>query len=126
MPAPDDETPLFDPTAIDKLRKVAGDQGQTFVVEMAQLFIDETTKSLSEIRAGCERGDWKVVTRHAHSLKSSAATMGLMRLSSASRALEFQAKSAVRTTETDGLVAAVLSDFEQAIPILKGLSQPPP
>ena len=116
------ETPLFDPTAIEKLRAVAGDQGAGFVAEMAQLFLDEAAKSLDELRQDCERGDWKHVARIAHSLKSSSATLGVMRLSEACKALELDTKGGVSTPRTAALAAAVFEGFEEAKPTLSGLS----
>ncbi len=122
MPLPAAETPLFDPIAMDKLRKVAGDQGSTFVADMAQLFLDETTRVLAELQAGRERQDWKTVSRLAHSVKSSAATLGLMRLSAACQALELDTRNATSGPETENRVAVVMEEFKQATPILKRLS----
>lgn len=122
MSTPEAENPLFDEAAIEKLRKVAGDQGATFVTEMAQLFLHESRKSVAEIRKGCEAGDWKQVTRLAHSLKSSAATLGLMRLSAACKALELDTKGSVHTTATPALASALFAEFDQAVPILERLS----
>lgn len=116
------ETPHFDPVAIDKLRAVAGDQGESFVKEMAQLFLDETTKSLAELGKASDQGEWKLVTRAAHSLKSSAATLGLLKLSSACKALELDTKGASASPRTGELVKAVLDEFEAAKPTLKSLS----
>ena len=116
------ETPLVDPLAIERLRAVAGDQGAGFVAEMAQLFLDEATKSLDELKRDGERGDWKHVTRIAHSLKSSSATLGLMRLSAACKALELDTKGGASTPQSPKLVTAVLDEFEQAKPTLLGLS----
>ncbi|HRB13163.1 MAG TPA: Hpt domain-containing protein [Vicinamibacteria bacterium] len=116
------ETPHFDPVAIDKLRAVAGDQGESFVKEMAQLFLDETTKSLAELGKASDQGEWKLVTRAAHSLKSSAATLGLLKLSSACKALELDTKNASSGPRTPELVRAVLDEFEAAKPTLKRLS----
>ncbi len=116
------EPPLFDPLAIKELQKVAGDQGSRFIAEMAQLFEDETVKSLEELRQGCDRCDWKLVTRLAHSMKSSAATLGLMRLSLACKELEMDTKGATSSPKTAALVASVLEQFDQAVPILKTLA----
>ncbi len=121
MPLPQAETPLFDPVAIDRLRKVAGEPGSSFVAEMAQLFLDETTKALAELQAGGERADWKRVSRLAHSVKSSAATLGLMRLSAACQALELDTRNATSGPETGNHVADVIEEFKQATPILQRL-----
>lgn len=116
------ETPLFDPVAIAKLRAVAGDQGEIFVKEMAQLFTDETLKSLKELGRAGERGEWKLVTRAAHSLKSSAATLGLLRLSAACKALELDTRGGASSPQTAALIKAVFGQFEAAQPTLKSLS----
>ena len=121
MTSPVPETPIFDPIAIEKLRKVAGDQDAGFVAEMAQLFCDETTKSLTDLRTGLDQRDWKLVSRVAHSLKSSAATLGLMRLSNVCKALELQTQGGTAGAPTQALVAAVFAEFEIAAPILKRL-----
>jgi HPt (histidine-containing phosphotransfer) domain-containing protein len=122
MPPANTEPPLLDPTAIESLRKVAGDQGPSFVAEMAHLFEEEAVKALEELRNGCDRCDWKLVTRVAHSLKSSAATLGLMRLSLASQALEMDTRGGAASAETAALVEAVLDQFNQATPVLKTLT----
>lgn len=113
--------PVFDPGAIDKLRKVAGDEASIFIAEVAQLFLEETRKSLAELQRAAEAGDRDRAARIAHSLKSSAATLGLMRLSAACEELELESKGAT-PGENSALVAAVLARFEDVVPILKGLS----
>ena len=121
MPVQTMETPIFNASAIEEISSVAGDQGQAFVSEMAQLFLDETAKSMKELRAATNRADWKAVVRVCHSLKSSAATLGLMRLSIACKELEVEARSGASSPRTAELKAAVFDQFEQAIPILRSL-----
>jgi len=116
------ESPLFDPRAIEKLRAVAGDQGDSFVKEMAQLFLDETAKSLAELMKVRDQGEWRLVSRTAHSLKSSAATLGFLRLSDACRALELDTKGEVETPRSRALIDSVLGEFEAVRPTLKSLS----
>ncbi len=116
------ENPVFDPAAIEKLRRVAGDHGGGFITEMAQLFLDETGKSLAELRTACECGDWKAVSRLAHSVKSSAATLGLMRLSEACKALELDTKEASATPLTPALTTAVFARFEEGKPVIQDLA----
>ena len=60
--------------------EMAGDQGQAFVLEMRATLPDEATRSIRELRSAGDQADWKAVARSAHSLKSSAATLGFMRL----------------------------------------------
>ncbi len=121
MPPASPETPHFDPVAIEKLRAVAGEEAPNFVAEMAQLFLDETRDALARLKSASALGDWKQVHRIVHSLKSSAATLGLMKLSESSRALELDTKLSASSPQTMALVAAVLDDFEQARPALHRL-----
>ncbi len=115
------ETLLFDDSAIEKIRDIAGDQGPAFVSEMAQLFLEETGKSIEDLRAASTRADWKSVARVSHSLKSSAATLGLMRLAAACRALEMEIRNTTGSEETPTLTAAVFDRFEESVPILRRL-----
>jgi HPt (histidine-containing phosphotransfer) domain-containing protein len=89
---------------------------------MAQLFLDEATRSLDELKKARDLADWKQVARIAHSLKSSSATLGLMRLSAACRALEIDARGGDSTAQTMAMTAALLDEFEKAGPTLKGLA----
>ncbi|MBX7184399.1 MAG: Hpt domain-containing protein [Vicinamibacteria bacterium] len=114
--------PLFDPVAIEKLRAVAGDQGATFVAEMAQLFLHESANALEDLKEYRDQGDWKQVTRIAHSLKSSSATLGLMRLSAACRSLEIDTKGGAASPDTPRRVASLLDEFTRATPTIEGLS----
>lgn len=113
--------PLFDEAAIEKLRAVAGDQAEAFIKEMAHLFLDETAKSLAELSGARDQGDWRLVSRTAHSVKSSAATLGFLRLSGACKVLELDTKREVETPQSRALVAAVLEQFEAVRPTLKRL-----
>jgi HPt (histidine-containing phosphotransfer) domain-containing protein len=122
MSSENPESPLFDPAAIEKLRAVAGDQGDSFVKEMAQLFLEETAKAMAEITRARDQGDWRLVSRTAHSIKSSAATLGFMRLSAACKALEFDTKAEKETPRTRGLIDSALGLFETAGPTLKTLA----
>ena len=112
----------FDPAAIEKLRQIAGDEGATFVPEMAQLFLEETGKSLVELTRASRAEDWESVGRIAHSLKSSAATLGLMLLSKECRDLELSSQNGSAGARVSPQVAVVLSEFDRAVPTLKGLT----
>ena len=121
MPPSLSEIPHVDSSAIETLRSVAGDGAPAFVAEMAQLFLEETRDALSRLKQASALGDWKLVNRIAHSLKSSAATLGVMRLSASCRALELETLTSTSGPRAMALVAAVLDDFEQARPSLQRL-----
>ena len=69
------DTPVFDATAIENLRKVAGDDEKDFILEMAQLFLDESAKSLAELTA--EVGAWQD-QRNQHDDEERARTHAFM------------------------------------------------
>lgn len=121
MTPPDAPPPRFDPAALDRIRAMAGAEAETFVAEMVELFADEGAKSIRELRAAREQEDWRTVGRSAHSLKSSAATLGFMRLSAACRILEADTREGVAGAEVNGLIAEVMDEFDAALPILKDL-----
>jgi HPt (histidine-containing phosphotransfer) domain-containing protein len=117
------DVPSFDPSAIEKLRKVAGDQSAAFIAEMAQLFIDETAKQVAELRRACDASDWKLVHRTAHSMKSSAATLGLMKLSDTCKSLESGTKDgASAARETAVLVDLAASQYQESVGVLRAIS----
>lgn len=114
--------PDFDPSAIERIRKVAGDQASAFVAEMIQLFFDETARQMGDIKRGCAEGDWKLVNRTAHSMKSSAATLGLMQFAETCRALENSTRGGVASAETRTLAAQAESRHGAALEVLKTVS----
>ena len=113
--------PVFDPSAIEKLRKVGGDEASIFIAEVAQLFLEETRKSLVELQGAAERGDRERAARIGHSLKSSAATLGLMRFSAACENLETTARGEGANDSTAEAAGAVRDEFEHTTPILRNL-----
>lgn len=121
MPTETPVPPVFDPSAIEKLRKISGDEASIFIAEVAQLFLEETRKALVELRRAAESGDRNHAARIAHSLKSSAATLGLMRLAAACQDLEIDTR-VVTSNDDIALVSTVFARFEDVVPILKGLA----
>jgi HPt (histidine-containing phosphotransfer) domain-containing protein len=61
------QIPLFD---LKKLEEIAKGN-QLFVNKMIQLFIDETPKSIEEIKESCKNGDYAKVKAIAHRVKPS-------------------------------------------------------
>lgn len=113
--------PIFDPAAIEKLRKISGDEASLFISEVAQLFLEETRKSLAEVQQATDLGQRDRAARIAHSLKSSAATLGLMRLSAACETLEAAGRAESGPDRTAEVARALREEFEHTVPILRSL-----
>lgn len=63
-----------DPDALQSLHKAGG---RVLIEKMIGLFLENTPLRLETLQTGIRAGDWEVVERTAHSMKSSAATLGL-------------------------------------------------
>ncbi len=74
-----------DPAAFHRLM-AAGGVG--LVERMIALFLQHSPDRISSLRAGIDNRDWPVVERAAHSLKSSAAHLGLEDLRTIAARLE--------------------------------------
>ncbi len=90
MPEPD--MPVLDERVLDELVATTGDDA-SFVRELVQTFLAETPEQMQAIDAAVEADDADALVRPAHTLKSSSATVGAMRLSSVARELEMAGRS---------------------------------
>ena len=80
------ETPVLDPAAVVRLQRLGGDK---LLRQMIRLYLENCQERLAQIDAGlAEGGDLEETRRGAHSLKSSAANVGALRVSAAATELE--------------------------------------
>ena len=100
-----DDAPILDDTVIAELRDSTGGD-DAFVRELVETYVAEATGYLEAMTAAAGAADPAAIVRPAHTLKSSSATLGAMRLSVMSRAIE----EAGREGRSDDLAA----DVEQA------------
>ena len=56
--------------------------------ELVNLFVEESTNQINQVRAGIANGDAKLVERSAHSIKGSASTFAAKRSAEAARHVE--------------------------------------
>lgn len=74
-----------DPNALERLRSLGG---AALLQTMIDLFLENTPKRLRAAADGERSGDWYRVERAAHSLKSTAAHLGLNGIHSLARDIE--------------------------------------
>jgi histidine phosphotransfer protein HptB len=72
---------VLDPSVIQSLRELGGDAEPGLLGELVQLFLQDSPDKLRALQEGFGGRDAKVVERNAHSLKSSAASLGANSLS---------------------------------------------
>lgn len=86
------ETELLDDGVLDELRaSVEGDRD--FVAQLIEAYVSDGAEHLAAARAAIDAGDAEALVRPAHTLKSSSATLGAMRLAASARGLEMMARS---------------------------------
>ena len=85
------EPELLDLGVVDELRDSVGGDHE-FVKELVAIYLDESPGYLDAIAAAAAAGDAATLVRPAHTLKSSSASIGAMRLSAVSKQLEFAAR----------------------------------
>jgi len=101
-----------DPEAIRRLLRAGG---RDLVEKLLLLFLENTPDRLLRMRTGAEGGDWASIERAAHSMKSSAAHLGLGDL----RARAEEAESLAREGRGPEL-RPLLEGLDQAFSTIQG------
>jgi two-component system sensor histidine kinase/response regulator len=108
------ELALVDLDVIDELRTATGDD-MDFVRELVDTYVGEAGGHLAALDEAVAAGDAAAVVRPAHTLKSSSASVGAMRLSELCRGIEETSRAgrldglAERITETHSTWDATLA-----------------
>ena len=82
-----DDLPVLDPAVIAELRESTGDD-EAFILELIEAYVAEATGYLDDMIRAATTGDVAAVVRPAHTLKSSSASVGAMRLAGICRSIE--------------------------------------
>lgn len=99
--------------AIDNLRALSPDDGDSFLREIVQIFIEDTPKRIAELRACLASGEAASFVRAAHSIKGSASNLGAVQLRAVAERLEHHARqNGVGGVEAD--LAVLESAFADA------------
>ena len=97
------ELPLVDLDVVAELRDATGGD-MDFVRELVDTFVEEAGGHLAALEAAIAADDVAGLVRPAHTLKSSSASVGAMRLSELGREIE----EASRAGRADGLAERVV------------------
>jgi PAS domain S-box-containing protein len=107
---------VIDQEALGRLRETVG--GDEALEDVMGTFLEDTENILAALRDDIESGRAAEVRRHAHSLKSSAASFGASRLSDLSRALEDMGKNE-RLDGASSLVDQMAEEFDRVRDVLR-------
>jgi HPt (histidine-containing phosphotransfer) domain-containing protein len=108
MPHPDG--PILDEGVLAELAEsTGGDIG--FVRELIETYLADTPAQLDAMTAAVEADDADALVRPAHTLKSSSATVGAMRLSSVARELEMAGRTGALETAVPGRLETARAEW---------------
>lgn len=80
-----------------------------FIQRMLNLFLETVPGTLNEIRNSTDKGDWLMLSKQAHKLKSTIDSMGIVELKNDIRAIETGAKDGMDPETLKALVNKVIS-----------------
>lgn len=110
----------LDTTAVQALRESTGDDA-AFVAELVRAFLDDSPAQVAALRTAIASGNAGDVRREAHTLKSNAATFGIVRLPQLCRDLENRASTG-NLEGAEELAASISDGLAAARPALEALT----
>ena len=101
----------MDPMAIGRLRTLGG---EGLLSKMIDLFLEHSPRRIQAAHEGRKAGNWYEVERAAHSMKSSAANLGLTGLQGLAREIE-----ELSIHQEAGRVDPLLGEIESIFPAIR-------
>jgi len=89
------------------------------LADLIETYLSESRSLVDSLVAAHQAGDNDAMVRPAHSLKSSSASVGAMRLSGLCADLEAHLRGAPTTMDVDGQVASIDHEFERVTTALE-------
>lgn len=113
-----DDAPVLDRSVVDELRdSVGGDE--EFIADLVSTYVSEGDSHFAAMQAAADASDAASIVRPAHTLKSSSAALGAMRLAAIAREIEMAGRDGV----ADGLaerVAAARDAWDETLREMAG------
>jgi HPt (histidine-containing phosphotransfer) domain-containing protein len=112
------EAPILDQSVLADLGASVNDD-RAFVVELIEAFLSDGAQQVTAIDAAHAADDAEALVRPAHTLKSSSATVGAMRLSATARDLEMRGRSGALADDTAARVERLHADWNASSEALR-------
>ena len=103
---------IIDPGAIELLRQIQQPGGPNVIAMVVDSYCTDAPKLIERVRTGLQSNDVQALTRAAHSLKSSSASLGAKRVASLAKEIEMLSR-ANELTPIDALIEEVEAEFER-------------
>ena len=111
---PEADGPILDDGVLTELTEsTGGDIG--FVRELIETFLADTPPQLDAMTAAVQADDADALVRPSHTLKSSSATVGAMRLSSVARELEMAGRTGSLEPAVPGRLEAARAEWTAVV-----------
>ena len=118
------ETKTTEKEIVDKAREWIEEYGEDFLVELIDAYLDDAPTHLARLRQALEGGDAETFIFEAHTLKSSSASLGAMRISALAKEME-TAGRAGKMAQMAGSVARTEAEFALIKAALEALRAAP-
>jgi HPt (histidine-containing phosphotransfer) domain-containing protein len=109
----DAELPVVDESVLQEVLDATGGD-RDFVRELIDTYLADSPEQLGAITAAIDADDAATLVRPAHTLKSSSATVGAMRLSAVARELEMAGRSGLLEPSVKEHLGAVRGEWDAA------------
>ncbi|GEM_PF-326542 len=109
---------LLDPSPLDQIRALQRPEAPSLVEKVLTRYLTNTPKLLSDLQNALQQTDTSLLHHAAHTLKSSSANVGAMRLSEKCKELERLTRSSRSPVEMESLVHDITTEYETVRPLL--------
>jgi len=113
---PGDE--IFNPAALAQIRSLQRPDAPNIVDRVITKYVANTAKLLADLQEGLRQSNADTLHEIAHTLKSSSANVGAIRLSEKCHTLEQLTRSSCLTADMASLVHDITSEYETVKPLL--------
>jgi HPt (histidine-containing phosphotransfer) domain-containing protein len=79
---------LIDPECINSIKELGKESGDDLLKSLLDIYIDQAPIALAAIKEAMQKGDLDTLRKEAHSLKSSSAALGVVKILEACSGLE--------------------------------------
>ncbi|MEB3343155.1 GAF domain-containing protein [Okeania sp.] len=104
--------PAIDPDALDKFRDMFGEDADSFIENMGEIFLEESSKQLDKIAIAIQEKDVVAMTLQAHTLNGSCGSIGAYNLSEICREMEILGRAKMTEGALE-LLDKIYVEYEQ-------------
>jgi len=113
------DPPVLDDATLADVRASVGDDAE-FVADLVRTYLSDGPTHLAAIADAVAADDAGALVRPAHTLKSSSATIGAMRISARARRIELAARAGTIDDDTRADASGLDDDWRATIQALEG------